>query len=75
MVLFIIYLQVVIIWHTHCNYNIKYWTKENVMTGFMKMFEDLMVAVAFAEAGASDLLYPKQQTISPYTGDQIWDLS
>ena len=44
------------------------------MKGFMKMFEDLMVAVAFAEAGISVLFLRQKNNLHEELREQAWDL-
>lgn len=44
------------------------------MKRFMEMFEDLMVAVAFAEEGVSVSFLRKKNNIHEEQGEQAWDL-
>lgn len=44
------------------------------MKGFIKMFEEIMVAVAFAEAGISVLFLQQGNNLHEELGDQAWDL-
>lgn len=44
------------------------------MKGFMKMFEEIMVAVAFAEAGISVLFLQQKNNLDKELGERSWDL-
>lgn len=44
------------------------------MKGHMKTFEDIMVAVAFAEAGISVLFLQQKNNIHEELMEQAWDL-
>ena len=44
------------------------------MKRFMKMFEDLMVAAAFAEEGVSVSFLQQKNNIHAESGEQAWDL-
>ena len=43
------------------------------MKGFMKMFEELMVAVAFAEAGVSVLFLQQKNNLHEELEERVWD--
>ena len=45
------------------------------MKRFMEIFEDLMVAVAFAEEGISYLLPQQKDNLYKESGEQTWDLN
>jgi hypothetical protein len=47
---------------------------EDIMRRFMKMFEEIMVAVAFAEAGMSVLFLQQKNNLDEELGAQAWDL-
>jgi hypothetical protein len=47
---------------------------EEIMKSFMKMLEDTMVAVAFAEEGISVASLRPEADIHSDMGEQIWDL-
>ena len=49
-------------------------SKEDVMKRLMEMFEDIMVAVAFAEEGVSVSFLHKKNNIHEEQGEQAWDL-
>ena len=49
-------------------------TMEDIMKGFMKMFEEIMVAVAFAEAGISVLFLQQKNNLHEELEEQAWDL-
>ena len=44
------------------------------MKGFMKMFEEIMVAIAFAEEGVSVSFLQKKNNLDKELGEQAWDL-
>jgi len=44
------------------------------MKRFMKMFEDIMVAVAFAEEGVSIEFLRQRTDLHKELGDQTWEL-
>lgn len=44
------------------------------MKGFMKMFEEIMVAVAFAESGICVLFLQQKNNLHKELGEQAWDL-
>ncbi|MFZ2198539.1 MAG: hypothetical protein WAV13_12440 [Thermodesulfovibrionales bacterium] len=44
------------------------------MKRFMKMFEEIMVAVAFAEAGMSVLFLQQKNNLDEELGARTWDL-
>lgn len=44
------------------------------MKRFMEMFEDLMVAVAFAEEGVSVSFLRQKNNLHKELGEQAWDL-
>lgn len=44
------------------------------MKGFMKMLEELMVAVAFAEAGISVLFLQQENNLYRELGERAWYL-
>jgi RecG-like helicase len=48
-------------------------TKEDIMKRFMEMFEDIMVAVTFAEAGVS-VSFLQQKDNHEELGEPAWDL-
>jgi hypothetical protein len=48
-------------------------SKEDVMKRFMEMFEDLMVAIAFAEEGVS-VSFLRQKNNHEDLEEQAWDL-
>jgi hypothetical protein len=50
-------------------------SKEDIMKRFMDIFEDLMVAVAFAEEGVSDLYPQPKDNLYKELGEQTWDLN
>ena len=43
---------------------------EDIMKGFMKMFEEIMVAVAFAEAGISVLFLQQKYNLHEELGER-----
>ena len=45
------------------------------MKGFMKMFEEIMVAVAFAEAGISVLFLQQKNNLHSELVERAWDLN
>jgi hypothetical protein len=47
---------------------------EDIMKGFMKIFEESMVAVAFAEAGISVLFLQQKNDVQQELGERLWDL-
>jgi hypothetical protein len=49
-------------------------SKEDVMKRLMEMFEDLMVAVAFAEEGVTVSLLRQENNLHEESGEQAWDL-
>ena len=44
------------------------------MKGFMKMFEELMVAIAFAEEGVSVSFPQQKNSLDKELGARAWDL-
>jgi len=50
-------------------------SKEDIMKRFMEIFENLMVAVAFAEEGISDLFLQQKDNLYKELGEQTWDLN
>ena len=44
------------------------------MKGFMKILEEIMVAVAFAEAGMCVLFLRQENNLHKELGEQAWDL-
>jgi hypothetical protein len=48
-------------------------TREDIMKRFMEMFEDIMVAVTFAEAGVS-VSFLQQKDNHEELGEPAWDL-
>lgn len=44
------------------------------MKRFMEMFEDIMVAVTFAEAGISVSFLQQKNNLHKELGEQAWDL-
>ncbi len=44
------------------------------MKGFMKMFEEIMVAIAFAEEGVSVSFLQQKNNLDKELGEQAWDL-
>jgi len=49
-------------------------SKEDVMKRFMQMFEDIMVAVAFAEEGVSPSFLSRKDNLNEELEEQAWDL-
>ena len=49
-------------------------TEEDVMKRLMEMFEDIMVAAAFAEEGVSVSFLRQKNNIHDELGEQAWDL-
>ena len=47
---------------------------EDIMKGIMRMFEEIMVAVAFAEAGMCVLFLQQKNILHKELGEQAWDL-
>jgi hypothetical protein len=47
---------------------------EDIMKGFMKMFEDIMVAVAFAEEGVSLSFLQHKNNLQQELRARAWDL-
>jgi len=45
------------------------------MKRFMEIFEDLMVAVTFAEEGVYDLFLQQKDNLYKESGEQTWDLN
>ena len=48
--------------------------KEDIMKGFMEMFEDIMVAITFAEAGVSVSFLRQNDNHYRELEEQAWDL-
>ena len=48
--------------------------KEDIMKGFMEMFEDIMVAITFAEAGVSVSFLRQNDNHYKKLEEQAWDL-
>ena len=48
--------------------------KEDIMKGFMEMFEDIMVAITFAEAGVSVSFLRQNDNLYRGVEVQAWDL-
>ena len=44
------------------------------MKGFMKMFEEIMVAIAFAEEGVSVSFLQQKNILDKELGERAWDL-
>ena len=49
-------------------------TMEDIMKGFMKMFEEIMVSVAFAEAGITVLFLQQKNNLHEELGERAWYL-
>ena len=47
---------------------------EDIMKGFMKMFEEIMVAIAFAEEGVSVSFLQQENNLHQELGERAWDL-
>jgi len=47
---------------------------EDIMKGFMKMFEEIMVAIAFAEEGVSVSFLQQKNNLDKELGERAWDL-
>jgi hypothetical protein len=47
---------------------------EDIMKGFMKMFEELMVAIAFAEEGVSVSFLQQKNSLDKELEERAWDL-
>ena len=47
---------------------------EDIMKGFMEIFDEIMIAVAFAEAGICVLFLQQKNNLHKELGDQAWDL-
>ena len=47
---------------------------EDIMKGFMEMFEEFMAAAAFAEAGISVLFLQQKNNLQKELGERAWDL-
>ena len=65
------------LWHRYCllfNAETKTIIEEDIVTGFMKMFEEIMVAVAFAEAGIYVLFLQPNDNLHKELGERTWDL-
>lgn len=45
------------------------------MKGLMKMFEEIMVAAAFAEEGVSVLFLGQENGLDKELGERAWDLT
>jgi len=49
-------------------------SEEDVMKRLLEMFEDIMVAVAFAEEGVSPSFLNRKDDLNEELGEQAWDL-
>jgi len=53
---------------------LKYLNQEDIMKGLMEMFEDIMVAITFAEAGVSVSFLRQNDNHYRELEEQAWDL-